>query len=75
MECQKVKFKANCSKNWAKSIKILICKLYLLLVVFTKPLKILPAKGTRPNKKYKYKCTLIKSDSKECKTTFWSAEK
>ena len=43
--------------------------------LYLKPLKILPARGTRPNKKYKYKCTLVKSDSKECKTTFWSAEK
>ena len=37
--------------------------------------KILLARGTRPSEKNKYKCTLVKSDSKECKTTTWRAEK
>ena len=34
------------------------------------------ARGTRPNeKKDNCKCTLVKTDSKECKTITWSAEK
>ena len=37
--------------------------------------QILPTRSTSPDKKYNYKCTLVKSDSNECKTTFWSAEK
>ena len=55
-------------------VQLTICKLYLQLVVFSKPLKILPARGTRPNKN-ECKYTLVKSDSKQCKTTTWSAEK
>ena len=51
-----------------------ICKLYLKPVVFSKPLKILPARGTRPNKK-KCKFILVKIDSKQWKITTWSAEK
>ena len=36
----------------------------------------LPARGAIPSKKKnKCKCTLVKSDSKEWKTTTWSAEK
>ena len=48
--------------------------MYLQPVVFSKLLKILPARGTRRNKK-KCKRTLVKNDSKECKTTTWSVEK
>ena len=46
MECQKVKSKADCDKNWAKSIKYANC-----IQVFSKPLKILPPRGLRGNKK------------------------
>ena len=64
------------SKSYEKLGKVdLICQLYLKPVVSAIPLKILPAKGTRPIKRNKCKCTLIKSDSKVCKTTTWSAEK
>ena len=43
------------SKMWSKPLKNLgkvhqVCKLNLWLVVYSKPPKILPARGTRPNK-------------------------
>ena len=34
----------------------------------------IPARCARPNKKSRCTCTLVKSDSKECKTTTWSAD-
>ena len=46
MECQKVKSKADCDKNWAKLIKYANC-----IQVYSKPLKILPPRGLRGNKK------------------------
>ena len=46
MECRKVKSKADCDKNWAKSIKYANC-----IQVFSKPLKMLPPRGLRGNKK------------------------
>ena len=48
---------------------------YLSLSYMLNSLKILPTRSTSPDKKYNYKFTLVKSDSNECKTTFWSAEK
>ena len=59
---KKVKFIENCRKNWVKSTKYASWS-----VVFSKPLKIPPARGTRSNEK---KCTftLVKNDSNECKT-------
>ena len=60
MESQKVKFKANCNKNWAKLIKYVSCTSRI-----SKPNNILKARGS----KLKKKCKFIheKSDSKECK--------
>ena len=43
MECQKVKCKADCIKNWAN--------VQALLQVFSKPPKILLARGYRLNKR------------------------
>ena len=78
MQC-KTKWNAkeqNSKQTVIKSGKVdQICKLYLQPVVFSKPLKILSARGTRPNEKNKCKCTPVKIDSKEYKTTIWSAEK
>ena len=45
-----------------------------LLVVFSRPPEILPARGARLNKK-NLNVFLKKIDSKECKITIWSAEK
>ena len=44
MECQKVKYKVECNKYWAKSMKYSSC-------TSSKPPKILPAGGYRLNKR------------------------
>ena len=56
MECPQVKFKANCNKNWGKWLNM-----QAIPLVFSKPLKILPARGN-------CKCIHEKSYSKEYKT-------
>ena len=42
MECSKVKFKANCNKNWGKGLNMQAVPL-----LFSKPPKILPIRGTK----------------------------
>ena len=46
MECQIVKCKADCKKNWASWLNM-----QAVLQLFSKPSKILPATGLRGNKK------------------------
>ena len=46
MECQIVKCKADCNKNWASWLNM-----QAVLQLFSKPSKILPARGLRGNKK------------------------
>ena len=63
MECQIVKCKAGCNEigqTWLN--------MQAVLQVFSKPPKILPARGLRLNKKEKMSMYSWESDSKECKT-------
>ena len=72
MKCQKVKFKVNRSKNWVKSIKYVNCissQLYFLSLLKSYQLEV------QDPKKINVYVFLKKSDSKERKTTTWSAEK
>ena len=55
MEWQKVKYNADCNKNWAKLIKYVGCTSSI-----SEPPKILPVR--------EIKIIYEKSDSKECKT-------
>ena len=48
MECQKLKFKANCYKIGQSQLNV---EAVPLACSIPEPLKILPARGTRPNKK------------------------
>ena len=62
MECQEVKCKADCNKNWAKSIKYASCSASI-----SKPPKILLARGLRLNKKKQNVNVFMKKcDSKDC---------
>ena len=45
IECQKVKLKANCNKNWHSQLN-----LWAVSQAFSEPPKIPPARGTTPNK-------------------------
>ena len=71
MECQKVKWKAGCNKNWAKSIKYASC----ILQVFCKPPKILPARVLWLNKKKQNINVFVEKVIPRSVRLIWSAEK
>ena len=74
MKCQKVKFKVNRSKNWAKSIKYMYVNCTSSRLYFLSLLKSYQLEVQDPKKINVY-VFLKKSDWKEWKTTTWSAEK
>ena len=69
VECRKVKW-SNHSKNWANLTKL--CKLYLQLIVFSIPPEILPARGTRPNKRKKIIPKSVRLQLGVQKSKIWS---
>ena len=70
MECQKVKWKAGCDKNWAKSIKYGSCTWSI-----SEPPKILPARGSRLNKKKQNVNIFMKKVIARSLRLIWKAEK
>ena len=70
MECQEVKCKADCNKNWAKSIKYASCSSSI-----SKPPKMLPARGLRLNKKKQDVNVFMRKVIPRIVRLIWSAEK
>ena len=70
MECQEVKCKADCNKNWAKSIKYASCSSSI-----SKPPKKLPARGLRLNKKKQDVNVFMRKVIPRIVRLIWSAEK
>ena len=70
MECQEVKCKADCNKNWAKSIKYKSCSASI-----SKSPKILPARGLRLNKKKQNVNVVMRKVTPSIVRLIWSAEK
>ena len=70
MECQEVKCKADCNKNWAKSIKYASCSSSI-----SKPPKMPPARGLRLNKKKQDVNVFMRKVIPRIVRLIWSAEK